>query len=237
MPGTRAEVGVKGEKRRKPAPVSVIAPEGGWAVQAHVPWLWRMASVLWPRSRRVCLARRRRWQHFRGGSGEWQGCRKDVTDQTDKLAAQSPVEGVRKSVQIVKCVFACSLECTPVTFHRVLVNSCRPTMPPRTHWQGLDFFRVCVLNYVFHIASGETHRRFSVSYITCKSCWISTCALQMRFEASILWITMTPIKVRVRKTCCSWQKNLIAEARTEMLLATFLLACAQYLLCLKQKQN
>lgn len=35
---------MKGEKRRKRAPVSVIPPEGGWAVQAHVP-----GSGEWPR--------------------------------------------------------------------------------------------------------------------------------------------------------------------------------------------
>lgn len=54
------------------------------------------------------------------------------SDQTHGLPAQLPFEGVRKRLQVVKCVFPCSSERTPVTSHSMLVNSCPPTTPPRT---------------------------------------------------------------------------------------------------------
>lgn len=57
---------------------------------------------------------------------------KALTNQTHGLPAQLPFEGVRKRLQVVKCVFPCSSERTPVTSHSMLVNSCPPTTPPRT---------------------------------------------------------------------------------------------------------
>lgn len=157
-------------------------------------------------------------------------------NKMDGLPAQLPLEGVRYSVQTVRFALTCSLWTHACDFsqapyvHVLVVNSCPSHSFSSDQLAGSGS---CVESAYFTQPVGNRSPFLSFIHYLRQQLNGSLCF------ADEIWSEWTlndddPIKGTIRNTCCSWQKNLVAEARTEMLPAkVFLLIHAGW--CLSNK--